>query len=295
MKEQPLPKCKVSIIIPAFNEAESIPKIIERILETNKDYEIIVVDDGSEDATAEMAEQAGAQVIRNPYNIGNGASVKTGCLAATGDIIVLMDADGQHPPEEVPKLIEQIGEYDMCIGARTHLSQTSKVRNFGNSVLNKLGGWITGTKIDDLTSGFRAIKRQALYEYIHLFPRRYSYPTTITIAMILGNHFVTYVPLDKITKRTQGQSNIRPVHDFIRFVNIMLRILVTFNPSRFFLPLSFVFFLSGTLLSLYQIHGTGGIQSGGLMLLISSIIFFCFGLLADQLALIRRSKNENIS
>lgn len=282
----------VSVVLPAFNEAAQIGALVRRIRETGPDYEIIIVDDGSGDNTREEAQSAGATVISHPYNIGNGASVKRGCLMAKGDIIVMLDADGQHPPEEIPKLLEHMDEFDMCVAARTKRSQTSKFRNFGNAMLNAVGGWVTGNKIDDLTSGFRAIRRTCLYEYIHLFPKRYSYPTTITIAMMQGNHFVKYVPMDSIQSRQTGTSNIRPFHDFIRFVSIMLRVLILFSPNRFFLPLSLLTLTAGLGLSAYQWTVTGGIQAGGVMLMISAVIFFCFGLLADQIADIRRSKNE---
>jgi len=282
----------VSVVLPVFNEEAQIGDLVRRIRKIGPDYEIIIVDDGSSDNTRTEAENAGATIISHPYNVGNGASVKRGCLQAKGDIIVLLDADGQHPPEEIPKLITHMADYDMCVAARTKHSQTSAFRNFGNAILNALGGWVTGNKIDDLTSGFRAIRRNCLYEYIHLFPKRYSYPTTITIAMMQGNHFVKYIPMDSIQSRKTGTSNIRPFHDFIRFVSIMLRVLILFSPNRFFLPLSLLTFMAGVCLSLYQWTVTGGIQAGGVMLMISTVIFFCFGLLADQIADIRRSKNE---
>ncbi|MEW5728872.1 MAG: glycosyltransferase family 2 protein [Pseudomonadota bacterium] len=285
-------KFTVSIIVPAFNEGEAIGHVVRRILAVDPAYEVIVVDDGSSDATAQEALAAGARVFRHPYNLGNGASVSTGALNATGDVVVMIDGDGQHPPEAIPDLLAHIGEYDMVVAARTQRSNTSKFRNFGNLMLNAIARWISGHPIKDLTSGFRAIKRVHLLEYVHLFPARYSYPTTITMAMIQGRHFVKYVPMDSIQKRETGTSNIRPLPDFMRFVNIMLRLLVMFSPQKFFLPVSGLFLVMGVLMGVYQLAAHGGIYGSSQLLLLSSLYFFCFGLLAEQLAALRRQKNE---
>ena len=283
---------KVTVVIPAFDEEETIGDVVARIRRVGPDFEILVVDDGSTDRTAERARESGATVIRNPYNLGNGASVKMACLRAKGDVIVMLDGDGQHPPEAIPDLLADIGPYDMCIGARTRMSQTSRIRDLGNFALNHIGSWISGTKVVDLTSGFRAIKRDPLLEYIHLFPTRYSYPTTITMAMLQGNHFVKYVPIDAIQKRQAGTSHIRPVHDFLRFVRIMLRLLILFSPRRFFLPLALIAFLAGIGMGVYQITRSGALQASSLLLMLSAVSFFCFGILAEQIAELRRQKNE---
>jgi len=284
----------VSVVIPAFNEAESVAEVVARIRAVGPDFEILVVDDGSSDKTAERAAAAGATVIHNPYNLGNGASVKTACLRAKGNVIVMLDADGQHPPEAIPALLAEIGDYDMCVGARTKLSRTSRFRDLGNLALNRLASWISGTRVVDLTSGFRAVKREPLLEYVHLFPTRYSYPTTITMAMLQGNHFVKYVPVDDIQKRQSGTSNIRPVHDFLRFVRIMVRLVILFSPRRFFLPLALVAFLGGIGIGAYQLAHLGGIQASPLLLILSAVSFFCFGILAEQIAELRRQKNESL-
>ncbi|MEK9970348.1 MAG: glycosyltransferase family 2 protein [Ferrovibrio sp.] len=279
---------KVSVVVPALNEESTIGDIVAGILAVNPDYEVIVVDDGSADGTAQAARDSGAVVISHPYNLGNGASVTAGSLAASGDIIVMIDADGQHPPECIPMLIEHMGAYDMVVGARTRHSKTSRRRAFGNFILNKIASWISGHPIKDLTSGFRAIKRKHLLEYIHLFPARYSYPTTITMAMIQGRHFVKYVPVDAIQRRHFGRSNIKPIRDFIRFLNIMMRLLVLFSPQKFFLPLSALTLVFGMALGLYQLITHGGLFGSSQLLLLSAVYFFCFGLLAEQIAFIRR-------
>lgn len=282
----------VSVIIPAFNEGSTIAAVVQRILAVDPAYEVIVVDDGSSDSTAAAAHSAGALVIRHPYNLGNGASVTSASLAASGDVVVMIDADGQHPPEAIPRLLEDIGEFDMVVGARTKNSRTSRFRDFGNYFLNSIGRWVSGHPIVDLTSGFRAIKRGHLLEYLHLFPARYSYPTTITMAMIQGRHFVKYVPIDSIQKREHGKSNIKPVRDFVRFVNIMMRLLILFSPQKFFLPLSGFTAAAGIGLGVFQLVRYGGLFGSSQLLLLSAVYFFCFGLLAEQLAALRRQQKE---
>lgn len=279
---------RISVVIPARNEEDEIAKVVTGVKEAIKAHEIIVVDDGSSDETSKRAEEAGAIVLRNPYNIGNGASVRRGGLATTGDIVVFLDGDNQHPPSEIPKLLEPIGEYDMVVGARTPKSDTSLLRNIGNFMLMGVAKWISGQDIKDLTSGFRAIKRDRLVEFVHLFPRGYSYPTTITLALMLSGHFVKYVPLPSIRKRRSGTSGISPVRDFLKFLAIIVRIIVMFSPQRFFAPIGAFLFVMGFVVSGLQYWYLGGIQSAGLALLLSSIYILCFGVIADQLALLRR-------
>lgn len=282
----------VSVVIPTFNEAATIGGIVQRIRSVGPQFEIIVIDDGSADDTSARARDAGATVIRNPYNLGNGASVKAGCLAAHGDVVLMIDADGQHPPENIPDLLQYMDEYDMAVGSRIPGSNTSRFRRFGNAMLNGIGSWICGRKIDDLTSGFRAIKRAPLLEYAHLFPSRYSYPTTITIAMIQGNYFVKFVPVPNIGRRQAGVSNVRPFQDFLRFLHIMARVLILFSPQRFFLPLSLVTFVAGVVMASYQLWKASGVFGSSVFLLLSGALFFCFGLVSEQIAALRRERSE---
>ncbi|WP_052473410.1 glycosyltransferase family 2 protein [Paramagnetospirillum magnetotacticum] len=283
---------RVSVVMPAYNEAATIGDVIRRTLDTGVVAEVVVVDDGSTDGTAQAAEAAGARAVRNPYNIGNGASVRRGSLAATGDVVVMMDADGQHPPEAIPSLLARLGEYDMVVAARTRNSDTSKLRNFGNRMLIMVAEWISGRRIADLTSGFRAIKRDHLLEHLHLFPNRYSYPTTITLAMMMGGRFVAYEPVDAISRRVHGNSNISPVRDFLRFIAIMVRMVMLFSPQRLFVPMGGMLFLLSAVASTLQYIYTGGIHSAGLALFLSSVYIACFGLLADQVALLRRKRHD---
>lgn len=283
---------KVSVILPAFNEEKSIERLIKEIKSINDNFEVIVVDDGSTDATYEVAQKAGAVVIRHPYNIGNGAAIKSGVRAAKGDLVVLMDADGQHPASDIEKLLNAMDGFDMVVGARTARSDLSGYRTFGNKALTKVAEFLSGHRIPDLTSGFRAIRKEKLEEFLHLFPNRYSYPTTITLAMLKSGYFVKYLPLDSIGRRKEGKSKLQPIRDGLRFINIILRIVMLFEPQKIFLPASIIFFIIGCLLSIHSIIVSGKIiQSSALFIMIASFIFF-FGLIAEQIAAIRRELNE---
>ncbi|MBF0301252.1 MAG: glycosyltransferase family 2 protein, partial [Oligoflexia bacterium] len=248
-------KKNVSIIIPAYNEENSISLVLDRInsLPMAKDWDVIVVDDGSSDKTGEVAKSKGARVFRHPYNIGNGASICTGINNATGNIVIMMDGDGQHPPELISQLLACMNEYDMVVGARTTDSNVSRFRSFGNFVLNRVACYLSGREIKDLTSGFRAVKLECLKKFMHLFPQRYSYPTTITLAMMLSGYFVKYVAMDEICKRQQGRSNLRPFQDGLRFIVIIFRMIILFNPIKIFLPFFVFFFLTGLSMGVYDV------------------------------------------
>ncbi|MCE3233926.1 MAG: glycosyl transferase [Vampirovibrio sp.] len=282
----------VSCIIPAYNEGEAIREVVSEIQAVYPDFELIVVDDGSRDNTAEVAEQAGAKVIRHTYNIGNGAAVKTGIRNATGDVIVMLDADGQHPPNEIARLLQHIGPYDMAVGARTSMSKVSKFRSFGNWGLIRIAEFLTGAEIPDLTSGFRAIKRDKVMEFIHLFPNQYSYPTTITMCMLKSGYFVKFVPMDSIRRRELGTSNIKPFRDGMKFINIMVRIIMLFDPQKVFLPLGSFCFLLGILIALVQILTKLAVTGSAVMMVLSGLLIVLFGLVADQVAAVRREMSR---
>ena len=222
---------KVSIILPTYNEEGNIAGIIRSISETkNRDYEIIVVDDGSTDETAKIAKVEGANVISHPYNIGNGAAIKTGIRNAKGDIVVLMDGDGQHNPADIPRLLEHIDKYDMVVGARTGDSHSSFSRRLANQIYNIFASYVTSFKIDDLTSGFRAIKKEVALKFLYLLPNTFSYPTTITLAFLKAGKSIKYVPIKTLERK--GKSKIQPVNDGIRFLLIITKIATIFSPFR---------------------------------------------------------------
>jgi len=284
-----VPFNEVSVVIPAFNEEESISPIIERIRAVSPEFEIVVCSDGSTDATAALARKAGAIVIEHRYNIGNGAAVKSGAMTASRPYLVFMDSDGQHPPEDIPKLLNEMPDYDMVIASRTRNCSTDPVRNVGNFMLRKVAEIIGGKPILDLTSGFRAVRRDLFFLFSPLYPLRYSYPSTITLALINTGHFVKFLPLDTIGRRERGTSNIRPFHDGLRFLKIIFRLLMLFRPFKIFFPISLALFVLGAGLGIYQWFATNGLHSMAVILLLSSLFCFVNGLLAEQISQIRLS------
>jgi len=281
---------KISIILPAFNEEPSIAGILKRIHFTMKEaghtYEIIVVDDGSSDDTAGKAEEAGAKVISHPYNIGNGAAIKTGIRNANGEILVMIDGDGQHDPNDIPELLEKIGPYDMAVGARTRESETSIHRDIANSTFNLLATYVCGRRIGDLTSGFRAVKAHIAREFIPLLPNRFSYPTTITLAVARSGYSLNYVPIK--TERPVGKSKIRPLRDGSRFLLITFKITTLYSPLKIFVPFSLLAFLTGFGYGLFKIiflNSRYGPTSA--LLMIVSVLIFLIGLVSEQIAQLR--------
>ncbi|MBP7652346.1 glycosyltransferase family 2 protein [Candidatus Dependentiae bacterium] len=280
----------ISVVIPAYNEEDSISVLISKLKQFENILEIIVIDDGSSDNTSLKAEEAGATVIKQPYNIGNGAAIKKGILNAKGDYVLCMDADLQHPPEEIPNMIKHSYKYDMIVGSRTSESGVSKFRGFGNFFLIKIAEFISGYKIPDLTSGFRLINREKCLKVIHLFPNQYSYPTTVTLAFFNNGYAIKYLPMKTITKRQTGKSNIKPFRDGIRFIIIILRIVMLFNPLKIFLPISFFMFLAGTIQSSYAIFFLKtGIKQASIIFFVSSILILCFAMLAEQISQLRKN------
>lgn len=288
-----LPKeFSVSVIIPAHDEEEGIREIVRRIRQIGPDFEILVVDDGSRDGTAEAAKEAGAtRVISHPYNIGNGAAIKTGARAVTGDVVLMIDADGQHPPENIPLLLEKMDRYAMAVGSRTPRSKVSQFRSFGNFIMRYLAMYLTEAYIADLTSGFRAIHRQVLLEYIHLFPNTYSYPTTITLSLLKDGYPVAWVPMDDIGKRTSGKSDLRPFRDGMRFIAIMIRVIMLFSPQKIFLPIGSAVLAFGIGLSIYTMS-RGILQPSAVLTVMIGVFVLLFGLIAEQLSTIRRELNK---
>jgi len=280
---------QVSIIIPAYNEESQIGKTVTEICQLFPNYELIVVDDGSEDATAVRAENAGAKVISHPYNKGNGASVRTGVRAASGDIVLMMDGDGQHNPADIPRLLEHFPTYDMVVGARGMESQANLHRSIANWAYNKLASYMTSFPIQDLTSGFRAFKRPLIMRYLHLFPNGFSYPTTSTMAMLRGGHDLKYTPIQAAERI--GKSKIKLFQDGFRFFLIILKLVTLFSPMRIFLPVSLGFGILGVVYSTYTLYH-GYFTNMAAMLLIVSILIFLMGLVAEQLAAIHTKESR---
>ncbi len=288
----------LSIIIPAYNEEKVIGQVVNQIQsvinELGFKYEILVVDDGSGDRTANLAREAGARVIQHPENIGNGAAIKTGIRKAKGNVIVMLDSDGQHPPEDIPRLLEKLGPYDMVVGARTKTSDTDLRRDFGNKIYNALASYVCGRKIEDLTSGFRAIKADTAKKFVYLLPNKFSYPTTITLAVLRSGLSLAYVPIEG--KRRIGKSKIKLVRDGMRFLMIILRVSTYYSPLKIFIPVSILMFLTGFGYGLYKViflNTRYGPTSA--MLITISVVIFMVGLVSEQVSQLRYIRSESIS
>jgi glycosyltransferase involved in cell wall biosynthesis len=255
---------------------------------------VLVVDDGSSDGTAELAESAGAYTIRHPYNIGNGAAVKTGIRKAQGRILVMLDGDGQHSPEEIPRLLEEMDRYDMVVGARTSESDTTWHRDVANKVYNWFASYVCGRKIDDLTSGFRAIRADCAQGFVYLLPNTFSYPTTITLAVVRSGRSLGYVPIQ--TNRRIGKSKINLLQDGLRFFLIILRIATFFSPLKVFLPISVLMFALGFGYGLFKVfvqRSRYGPTSA--MLMTMALLVFLVGLVSEQVAQLRFDRSEGAS
>ena len=283
---------KISVIIPAKNEAEGIESIIGRVRkaleEIGRSYEIIVVDDGSTDATAQRAHEAGATVLCHPYNIGNGAAIKNGIRYARGCCLVMLDADGQHPPEEIPALLEMLERYHMVVGARTSNSETSFHRNLANRIYNRFASYVCGRPIADLTSGFRAIRAGAAKEFVTLLPNTFSYPTTITLATVRSGYSLAYLPITSPKRAAGSKSKIKLLRDGSRFFLIIFKITTLFSPMKIFLPASIFTFLVGVGYGLYKVLMLD-VRYGptSQMLIVFAALIFFIGLVSEQITQLR--------
>ena len=273
---------RVSVILPARNEQGAVGDTVRRVLELHPRAQVIVVDDGSSDSTALLAEQAGANVLRRPYGMGNGAAVKAGARAADGDVLVFMDADGQHDPADIARLLERLDEgYDMVVGARDGGSQASVGRGLANRLYNRLASWMTGHPVLDLTSGFRAARAERFLEFVHLLPNGFSYPTTSTMAFFRSAYPVAYVPIH--AARRIGTSHIRPLRDGVRFLLIIFKIATLYSPLKLFAPVATGFLSLGLGWYLYTYHAQGRFTNMSALLLSAGVIVFLIGLISEQI------------
>ncbi len=274
----------LSIVLPAKNEAVGLGKTLPTLRHLYPDAEIIVVNDGSDDETAAVAESVDSVIcVTHPVSIGNGGAIKTGARVATGDIIVFMDADGQHKPEDVEKLLKPFEQgYDMVVGARNRESQASWLRAVGNRFYNRLASIMTGFEIKDLTSGFRAVKRNKFLGILYLLPNKFSYPTTSTMAFFRSGYFVGYVPI--VAEQREGSSHIKLFRDGVRFMIIILKIGALFSPMRLFLPISIALFYIATVYYLYTYASDGRFTNMGMLLYVSSLLTFLIGIVSEQVS-----------
>jgi glycosyltransferase involved in cell wall biosynthesis len=276
---------RVSIVIPACNEAGAIAGVVRELAATAAWREILVIDDGSSDATGNAAERAGARVIRHPYNKGNGAAVKSGIRAATAEFILILDGDGQHQPADALRLVARLGEYDLVVGARSRETQAGSTRRLGNAVLNRLASYLAQRDIPDLTSGFRAARTECLREFIHLLPNGFSTPTTTTLAFLRAGYNVAFEPVE--ARQRVGTSKIRLAHDGPRFLLIMLRVITIFSPLRIFLPVAALAFLLGAGYGLWTVVRYTQVTDASVLLIVLAVVIFLVGLVSEQIAALR--------
>lgn len=274
----------LSIVIPAKNEAEGLRKLLPELSRRLPEAEIIVVDDGSTDDTGSVCAASTAKHIKHPYSKGNGAAVKTGARAAKGDLLIFMDADGQHKPDDIPALLEKFAQgYDMVIGARQSGSQASLHRAVANDVFSRFASWMVMQPIADLTSGFRIVRAAKFRQFLYLLPNGFSYPTTITMSFFRAGYSVAYVPIHS-PRRVSGVSHIHPLRDGVRFFLIIIKVGTLFSPLKLFLPVSAGFFATGLVYYLYTYLTSGRFTNMSALLFISSVFTFVIGIVSEQIS-----------
>jgi len=292
VKDDNLDQLDVSVIVPAKNEKASIGAVVGQIARVVPNAEIIVVDDGSDDGTGELARDAGARVIRHPYSKGNGAAVKTGARNAKGRILVFMDADGQHDAEDIKKLLRQIRDgYDLSVGARQKGSQASIGRGLANRIYNSLASYMTGQRIKDLTSGFRGAKAEKFREFLNLLPNGFSYPTTSTMAFFRAGYSVGYVPID--AGKRVGKSHINILRDGARFLLIIFKIGTLYSPLKLFVPLAALLFLLGAGYYGYTYATVSRFTNMSALMLSTSLVIFLIGLVSEQITQLLYSESPD--
>ena len=286
-------KSAISFILPAKDEAATIARVVGKIRELYNDAEIIVVNDGSTDETPALAQAAGARIITHPVSLGNGAAVKAGARAAEGDILVFLDGDGQHDPEDAKRLLVELENgFDMAVGARSTGSHANFARLMANGVYNFVASAVTGHSIPDLTSGFRAVRAGLFRKYLYLLPNGFSYPTTITMALMRAGHPVTFVEIK--ARQREGKSHINPVRDGLRFFIIIFKIATLYAPLKLFLPTSALFFLTGSGYYAYTLASSPRFTNMTLLLLSAAVIIFLIGLVSEQITALNYKDTDSL-
>ena len=276
---------RVSVVVPAYNEAGSIADVVGMLRAAGAWREIVVVDDGSKDDTGARAEAAGAIVVRHPYNMGNGAAVKNGIRRATGEYVLIIDADGQHPPEDALRIVSRLGDFDLVIGARATDSQATAARRAGNAALNRLASYLTGRAIPDLTSGFRGARRDALREFLHLLPNGFSTPTTTTLAFIKSGYAVGFEPIR--ARQRAGQSKIKLASDGAKFLMIIFKIVTLYSPMRIFAPMSAAALAVGLAYAAWTAATQHHVTNSSVLLILFAVVVFLVGLVSEQISALR--------
>jgi glycosyltransferase involved in cell wall biosynthesis len=281
---------RVSIVVPAHNEAPSIAALVSALRADGPWGEIIVVDDGSTDETGRRAADAGARVLRHPYTKGNGAAVKTGIRSAGGEFVLILDADGQHRPADARRLVARLDTYELVVGARSRATQASLARRLGNGALNAVASYLTDRRIPDLTSGFRAARREHFLEFLHLLPNGFSTPTTTTLAFMKAGYSVCFEPIDAGVR--EGRSKIRFGPDGVQFFVILLKVITIFSPMRVFLPLSLASFALGGAYAAWTIVTQSHVTNSSVLLILLSVMIFLVGLVSEQISSLRFERRD---
>lgn len=276
---------KVSIVIPAKNEAPNLERLLPQLVRQCDGAEIILVSDGSTDNTLEIGRANGVKVINHPYSKGNGASIKSGARAASRELIVFMDGDGQHKPSDIPRLLTRLLEgFDLVVGARSAKSQASMARGWANSIYNHLSSWIAGHPIKDLTSGFRCVRAKKFRQFLYMLPNGFSYPTTITMAFFRAGYSVAYIPIE--TEQRLGKSHINLVKDGLRFLLIIFKIGTLYSPMRIFLPVASAHLILGLSYYAYTYLTSARFTNMSALLLSTAMIIFMIGLVSEQVTVL---------
>jgi glycosyltransferase involved in cell wall biosynthesis len=275
---------KFSIVIPAKNEARGLHDLLPKLVNLMHDAEIIVVDDGSTDDTSDVCGSSGVRQICHPYPKGNGAAIKTGARAAKGEVLIFMDADGQHKPEDIALLLEKFNQgFDMVVGARQSGSQAGVHRAVANDIFSRFASWMVMQPIADLTSGFRVVRAARFRQFLYLLPNGFSYPTTITMSFFRAGYSVAYVPIHS-PRRSNGRSHIHPLRDGVRFLLIIIKVGTLFSPLKLFLPVSAGFFVTGFAYYLYTYLSSGRFTNMSALLFISAVFTFLIGIVSEQIS-----------
>ena len=276
---------RISVVLPARNEAASLQSLLPALCRQLPEAEIIVIDDGSRDGTAALCKEHGVRRVAHPYPKGNGAAIKTGARVATGNVIVFMDADGQHLPGDIPRMLAKLDEgYDMVVGSRSADDHAGAHRGFANGVFNRFASWMVNHPVLDLTSGFRAVRANCFRRFLYLLPNSFSYPTTCTMSFFRAGLGVAYVPVTMPPRI--GDSHIRPFRDGVRFLLIILKIGTLYSPLKLFLPVSLLFFLSGACYYGYTFWMFNRFTNMSALLFSTAVIVFMMGLISEQITML---------
>lgn len=287
-------KIDLSIIVPAYNEETGLDSVLKKLVPVAREHNwpTIVVDDGSDDGTADVARKYEyCTLIQQPYNKGYGAAIKTGVRQVNTEFIMMIDSDGQHNPDDIPKLLNEADKYDMIIGERQKDSQFQLKRRPGKKILSMTANFLSGVNIPDLNCGFRLIRLSAFKEFLHIYPNGFSISTTSTIAFLQGAYSVKWVPITTL-ERVGRKSNVSMVKDGLATIMLIVRAVTLFNPLKVFLPASFFVFMFGLLWASYGVMVFGRFPNIAIVIMIFGFLLFFFGILADLISMIRRKSPD---